>query len=99
MVHKAIAQAIAHKKGDAVAVAVGDLLPGEAVQVRVLDGSGPITVTVRDAIPLGHKLALLDVPQGQDVIEYGERIGRATQPIAVGAHVHVHNVKSARWSA
>lgn len=99
MARKAIAQAIAHKKGDAVAVAVGDLLPGEAVQVRVLDGSDPLTVTVRDAIPLGHKVALIEVPEGQDVIEYGERIGRATRPIAAGAHVHVHNVKSARWSA
>lgn len=99
MARKAITHAIAHKKGDAVAVAVGDLLPGEAVQVRVLDGSGPLTVKVRDAIPLGHKVALIEVPAGQDVIEYGERIGRATQPIAIGAHVHVHNVKSARWSA
>lgn len=95
MAHKAIA----HKKGDAVAVAVGDLLPGEAVQVRVLDGSEPLTVEVRDTIPLGHKVALLEVSEGQDVIEYGERIGRATQPIAVGAHVHIHNVKSARWSS
>jgi (2R)-sulfolactate sulfo-lyase subunit alpha len=86
-------------KGDAVAVAVGDLTPGEAIQARMLDGSQPVTVTVRDPIPLGHKVALLDVPSGKDIIEYGERIGRATQPIAVGAHVHVHNVKSARWSS
>lgn len=95
MAHKAIA----HKKGDAVAVAVSDLQPGETIQVRVLDGSGPLAVKIRDAIPLGHKVALLDLPAGHDVIEYGERIGRATCPIAAGAHVHVHNVKSVRWSA
>ncbi len=95
MAHKAVA----HKKGDVVAVAVGDLSPGEIIQVRVLDGSGPLTVTVRHAIPLGHKVALLDLPAGQDVTEYGERIGRATLPIAAGEHVHVHNVKSVRWSA
>jgi len=91
-------KAIAHKKGDVVAVAVADLTPGETIQARVLDESHAVTVMVREAIPLGHKVALFDVPQGQDVIEYGERIGRATQAIAAGAHVHVHNVKSVRWS-
>jgi (2R)-sulfolactate sulfo-lyase subunit alpha len=92
-------QAIAHRKGDAVAVAVGDLSPGETIQVRLLDGSPPVTVTVRDPVPLGHKVALTDLAAGQDVIEYGERIGRATQPITTGEHVHVHNIKSARWPA
>jgi (2R)-sulfolactate sulfo-lyase subunit alpha len=82
-----------------VAVAVSDLNPGETIQVRLLDGSPPVTVTVREAVPLGHKVALADLAPGQDVIEYGERIGRATQPIAIGGHVHVHNIKSARWSA
>lgn len=92
-------RAIAHKRGDAVAVAVEDLPPGEAIQVRVLDGSQPVTVTVRDPIPLGHKVALKAVVNGSDVIEYGERIGRAIQAIPLGAHVHVHNVKSVRWPA
>jgi (2R)-sulfolactate sulfo-lyase subunit alpha len=92
-------KAIAHKKGDAVAVAVADLTPGESIQVRLLDGSEPVTVRVRDAIPLGHKVALTELAADQDVIEYGERIGRATQPVTAGAHVHVHNIRSARWSA
>ncbi len=92
-------KAIAHKRGDDVAVAVEDLAPGEAIQVRVLDGSQPVTVTVRDPIPLGHKVALRIVASGSDVIEYGVRIGRAIQAIPVGAHVHVHNVKSVRWPA
>lgn len=91
-------KAIAHKRGDAVAVAVVDLAPGDSIQARVLDESPPVTVTVREAIPLGHKVALFDVAEGRDVIEYGERIGRATQAIAAGAHVHVHNIKSVRWS-
>jgi (2R)-sulfolactate sulfo-lyase subunit alpha len=91
-------KAIAHKNGDTVAVAVVDLTPGERIQARVLDESPPVTVTVREAIPLGHKVALFDVVEGKDIIEYGERIGRATQTIAAGGHVHVHNIKSVRWS-
>jgi (2R)-sulfolactate sulfo-lyase subunit alpha len=92
-------KAIAHKKGDAVAVAVADLSPGDRIMARILDGSQPVTVTVCDPIPLGHKVALIEMRAGQDVTEYGERIGRTTQPIPAGAHVHVHNMKSVRWSA
>ncbi len=92
-------RAIAHKRGDAVAVAVGDLAPGETIQIRFLDDAPPVAVTVHDPIPLGHKVALTAIASGGDVIEYGERIGRATQSIVAGAHVHVHNVKSVRWSA
>jgi (2R)-sulfolactate sulfo-lyase subunit alpha len=91
--------ALAHKRGDAVAVAVRDLAPGALAQVRVLDGSPEVSVTVRDAIPLGHKVALRDIAAGADVTEYGERIGYATREIAAGSHVHVHNIKSARWPA
>jgi (2R)-sulfolactate sulfo-lyase subunit alpha len=31
------------------------------------------------------------------VIEYGVRIGVTRQPIQAGQHVHVHNIRSARW--
>lgn len=92
-------KAIAHQRGDGVAVAVADLSSGEVIEVRMLDGSEPLRVPVRDSIPLGHKVALVNVAAGSDVIEYGERIGRAVEPISAGAHVHVHNLKSARWSA
>ncbi|MDR7455397.1 MAG: UxaA family hydrolase, partial [Armatimonadota bacterium] len=66
-------------------------------EVRILDGSPPVAVTATEAIPLGHKVALRSLAAGEDVVEYGERIGRATRVIAPGAHVHVHNIRSARW--
>lgn len=91
--------AAAHRRADDVAVAVRDLNPGETINVRVLEGGASLSVRVRDAIPLGHKVALKELLKDKEVIEYGERIGRAVQPIPVGAHVHVHNVKSLRWSA
>ena len=34
---------------------------------------------------------------GEVVLKYGQPIGVATQPIAAGEHVHVHNVKTKRW--
>ena len=46
-------------------------------------------VEVRDD---GHKYALRDIAQGENIIKYGMPIGHATKPIAKGEHVHVHNV-------
>jgi arabinonate dehydratase len=70
------------RDGDDVAVALRDLAAGESV-----DG-----VTVRTAVPAGHKIALRDVRPGAQVRKYGEVIGAAAAPIAAGEHVHVHNL-------
>ena len=40
----------------------------------------------------GHKYAVRPVARGENVIKYGMPIGHATADIAVGEHVHVHNV-------
>ncbi len=65
--------------------------------VAVLDTKGESTiVTVLDDIPYGHKIALVPIGNGEQVTKYGEEIGIATQAIAVGAHVHIHNIDSIR---
>lgn len=87
---------LAHQDGDVVAVAVRDLQPG-TTEGSYLHGPASVTVEVRDSVPLGHKLALTDIAQGADIIEYGQRVGIATADIPLGGYVHVHNVRSARW--
>lgn len=87
---------LAHKDGDYVAVAVKDVDRGPA-EVGYLDGSPTVTVEVNAQIPLGHKVALRDVPEGEDVIEYGVRTAIASAKITKGDYVHIHNVRSARW--
>lgn len=79
---------------DNVAVALADLAAGDRVVVRT--ATGPREIVVRDPIPFGHKLAMVDLPAGTDVRKYGEVIGRATAAIPTGAHVHVQNVRSLR---
>lgn len=72
---------------DNVAVAVDDLKAGEAFILE--DG----TEVAPDAdIPRGHKVALRDIADGEDVVKYGAPIGRARGPISRNAHVHVHNL-------
>lgn len=89
---------LVHAPDDAVGVAVRDIDPGPAVPGRVMDGGGSLQVDVVSSIPLGHKVALRDIAAGERVIEYGLPIGRATQDIAAGEHVHVHNVRGERWA-
>ncbi len=42
----------------------------------------------------GHKHALCDIKQGENIIKYGFPIGHATENIKKGDHVHSHNVKT-----
>ena len=42
----------------------------------------------------GHKYALRDIAEGENIIKYGMPIGHATCAIKKGEHVHVHNVKT-----
>ena len=79
---------------DDVAVALRDIASGETVEVRQ---QGTLQrVPVHEAIPLGHKFALRMLSSGATIRKYGECIGVATAEIAIGAHVHVHNMTSRR---
>ena len=73
---------------DNVAVALEPLAAG-----RVLDlPEGPVTVV--EEIPAGHKIALRDISETENIIKYGYPIGHATKPIPKGSHVHIHNLKT-----
>ncbi|MBW8880832.1 MAG: altronate dehydratase [Asticcacaulis sp.] len=71
---------------DHVAVALEDLAAGTEVSVAAL------AVALRDDVPKGHKLALVDLKAGDEVLKFGFPIGRATRDIAAGEHVHSHNL-------
>ena len=75
---------------DNVATALEALEAGATICV------GDVSVAVVDRIPRGHKVAIRAIPAGAAVIKYGSAIGTASADIAVGAHVHVHNVASGR---
>src|SRR5690606_22337308 len=49
------------------------------------------SLTVRDRIPRGHKLAVKPVAEGDPIRKYGQVIGFADRPIEPGEHVHTHN--------
>lgn len=87
---------LAHDEGDSVAVAVRDVPAGPA-RIGYLRADTGLDVDVAAAIPLGHKVALSAIAAGAEIREYSQLVGIATADIAKGDHVHVHNVRSARW--
>ena len=58
--------------------------------------AGAWTIVAAEAIPRGHKVAVCAIRAGEAVVKYGSPIGTASADIAAGAHVHTHNVASAR---
>jgi len=73
-------------EADNVAVARQAIAAGAVLTV------GEWQITTGEPIPSGHKVALRAIAEGEVVRKYGQVIGLATQAIAAGAHVHVHNL-------
>lgn len=54
---------------------------------------GQIILVAQD-IARAHKIARTAIATGEAVLKYAAPIGKATQPIAAGEHVHIHNLVS-----
>ena len=70
---------------DDVVIATRELPPG-----TTLANEG---IVVSERIPAGHKVATRSRAPGDPLRRYDQIIGFATQPIAAGQHVHVHNIE------
>ncbi len=88
---------VVHDRRDNVGVAVADIQPGQTAKGELLSGGAVAEILTRQAIPLGHKVALRDFAVGDTVVKYGEDIGKVVAAIRQGEHVHVHNLKTKRW--
>ena len=73
---------------DSVAVAVEPLKAGETVTVENAE------ITLLNDIPAGHKFAIKDIAQNENIIKYAYPIGHAKVDIKTGEHIHTHNTKS-----
>lgn len=51
-------------------------------------------ITLTENIPQGHKFALCDIDEGENVIKYGAPIGIAKCKIKKGSWIHTHNMKT-----
>ena len=89
---------LVHDKADSVGVAVIEgIKAGQELTGWVMEDDSTINIKALNDVPIGHKLALKDIGNGETVIKYGIDIGKVVQPIAKGQHAHVHNIKTKRW--
>ncbi|MES2936197.1 MAG: UxaA family hydrolase [Pseudomonadota bacterium] len=89
---------ILHDARDTVAVVVVEgVKAGDQLTGWIMDEDKTLELPARQNIPIGHKIALRDMPVGDTAIKYGLEIGRVVSPIQAGEHAHVHNIKTQRW--
>ena len=73
---------------DNVAVALRPIAKGSAFEI------GGKSVTAREDIPQGHKMAVAAISKGENIVKYGFPIGHAAEKIPSGGWVHVHNMRT-----
>ena len=89
---------LVHHPKDNVGVVVIEGLKGGTNMVCVVTAdNSDFRLTVNADVPIGHKVALADLHDGDTVIKYGEDVGRIVADVAKGGHVHTHNMKTKRW--
>ena len=80
-----------HSRDDVVTV-IAELREGE--RAVFYKNEEILQVPVVGTIPQYHKLAVRDIKKTEPLRKYGEIIGKATQDISQGSHVHEHNMAS-----
>ena len=83
----AMRNAVVIHPDDNVATVLVAIDPGATVLWDASPG-----VVADEPIPAGHKVALAAIARGAPIRKYGQPIGVASHPIAVGQHVHTHNL-------
>jgi (2R)-sulfolactate sulfo-lyase subunit alpha len=89
---------LVHDKADNVGVVVVEgLKAGTEMLCVVTHDNTDFRLTAKADIPIGHKVALKALSEGDTVIKYGEDIGKMIGPAEIGGHVHTQNLKTKRW--
>ena len=74
---------------DNVVVCLEEMKKGDKITL-----SDKREVELKEDVPAGHKLAVRDISNGENIIKYGYAIGHATEDIAIGRWIHTHDIKT-----
>lgn len=89
---------LVHEQADNVGVVVVEgLSAGTDMLCSITHDNSTFRLTAKHDVPIGHKIALKDLKEGDTAVKYGEDIGKITADIGQGEHVHTHNCKTKRW--
>ncbi len=81
-------QALQINPADTVAVALQNLSCGTRISIADRE------LVLRSDVPSGHKFALREIRQGEDIIKYGYPIGHALHDISEGAFLDHHDLRT-----
>ena len=73
---------------DNVVVAIRPQQKGAVISI---DGK---QITVLEDVPAGHKIAIKDLAEGENIIKYGFPIGHAREAKQAGSWMNEHNIKT-----
>ena len=89
---------LVHDHEDTVGVVVVEgLEAGTDMLVCITHDNSIFRLTAEQAVPIGHKISLINHKVGDTVYKYGEDIGKITVDCSKGHHLHKHNCKTKRW--
>jgi len=89
---------IIHDEKDNVGVVVIEkITPNQNCNCWIMENDKSVQIQSINEITLGHKIAMVDLDEGDTILKYGHDIGKVVNSIKKGEHVHVHNVKTKKW--
>ena len=89
---------IIHDEKDNVGVIVIEkIIPNQNYKCWIMENDKSVQIQSINEIPLGHKIAMVDLNVDDTILKYGHDIGKVVKSIKKGEHVHVHNVKTKKW--
>ncbi|WP_066053918.1 UxaA family hydrolase [Robertmurraya korlensis] len=75
-------------ENDNIILALQNIKAGEEITIEGM------SLLIKEEIYRGHKIALRDILEQEDIIKYGYPIGHAISSIRAGELVHTHNTKT-----
>ena len=95
---KEIPQLLVHNPKDNVGVVVIEgLKAGTDMFCVITENDTTFRLTSKSDVPIGHKIALVDLKAGDTATKYGEDIGKIVRAVEKGSHVHTQDLKTKRW--
>jgi hypothetical protein len=77
---------------DNVATLLGEAMTGALLEI--IGSAQSPSLTARESIVMGHKVALTAIAEGAPITKFGVVIGIAMRSIEPGEWVHLHNCRS-----
>ena len=85
-------EAVVLNPGDNIGVALVGLKSGASVKIYGQE----TRIKITGPVPYQHKFSITPINAGEEIIKDGVVIGKATQDIEQGQHVHTHNMTGLR---